>query len=332
MALNVIICDDSKFARTQLIRVIPKSLISNLYQAENGLEAMKLLRDGKGELLFLDLTMPVMDGYQVLQAIREENIDVLTIVVSGDIQLKAQKIIAQYNTLAFLKKPLDATELIEVLQKYGLVEEGEVPYVPQPQPKNYARHPVDKDNKFDELREKLNIATGIASGKIGDYLNLFVTMTLPQIHINKGSDLSAILHQWLNNDTNVITSQGFIGADILGESLIFFSENDINSYASFIGEDKATYKEKAAQILELASLISSSLTSLANQFSMTIRLTHPALVQNVEFNLTNAELKDADIMCVKMQYDIKDLKMSIRNVILFTNATTEKLKELMAFV
>ena len=56
--------------------------------------------------------MPVMDGYQVLEAIKKENIDVLTIVISGDIQQKAQQIISNYNTLAFLKKPLVSEELL----------------------------------------------------------------------------------------------------------------------------------------------------------------------------------------------------------------------------
>lgn len=86
MALNVVVCDDSAFARKQLIRAIPKNLVNNLYQAENGLEAMKLLREGKCELLFLDLTMPIMDGFQVLEAIHKENIAVLVIVISGDVQ------------------------------------------------------------------------------------------------------------------------------------------------------------------------------------------------------------------------------------------------------
>src|SRR5574344_1867541 len=120
MALNVIICDDSKFARNQLMRVIPKSVVGTLYQAENGLEAMKLLHEGCGELLFLALTMPVMDGYQVLEAIKKENLDILTIVIRGDNQPQTQKKIAQNKIIASLKKPLDANQLLEVLCNFGL--------------------------------------------------------------------------------------------------------------------------------------------------------------------------------------------------------------------
>lgn len=53
MALSVIVCDDSKFARKQLIRVLPKSLKENLQEAGNGEEALNIIRNGFGELMFL---------------------------------------------------------------------------------------------------------------------------------------------------------------------------------------------------------------------------------------------------------------------------------------
>ena len=120
MALDIIVCDDSKFARNQLIRVIPKKLVKNLYTSSNGKEAMELLREGKGKLMFLDLNMPVMDGYEVLEAVRQEGLRVMIIVVSGDIQQQALEIIKKYKVLAFIKKPRVPDELHELLRKYGL--------------------------------------------------------------------------------------------------------------------------------------------------------------------------------------------------------------------
>lgn len=326
MALNVIICDDSKFARNQLMRVLPNSVVGNLYEAENGLEAMKLLNEGKGDLLFLDLTMPVMDGYQVLDAIRKQNIDVLTIVVSGDIQPQAQKIIAQYNVLSFLKKPLKSEQLLQILSDYGLCDLNEEKLYEESDC-NYT------GNIFDELKEKLNIATGIAAGKMGDFLNLFITMPVPEIKIEKGIDLFNTIQDWLNIDENIVISQGFIGNRILGESLLFFSLEDINNFSHLVGDQTADSKKKTAQIIELSGLISGSLMrGLAAQFNCTINLNHPALVPNMKNNLTSENMIDQDILCAELKYEIKDLSMNIRYYILFTNSTTNRLKEIMAFV
>jgi CheY-like chemotaxis protein len=329
MALNVIICDDSKFARNQLMRVIPKSVVGTLYQAENGLEAMKLLHEGCGELLFLDLTMPVMDGYQVLEAIKKENIDILTIVVSGDIQPQAQKIIAQYNVLSFLKKPLDANQLLELLCNFGLCSLNEN--------SNNDNTVLKNENNigtiFDELKEKLNIATGIAASKMGDFLNLFITMPVPNIKIEKGISLFNTIQEWLNIDENIIVSQGFIGNGIIGESLIFFSQEDINNYSHLVGEQTSDKKNKTSQIIELSGLISGSLMrGFAAQFNCSINLNHPDLVPNMKNNLTSENMADQDILCAELTYEIKDLAMNIKYYILFTSSTTQRLKEIMAFV
>lgn len=327
MALNIIVCDDSKFARNQLIRVIPKSLIANLYHANNGLEAMSLLREGKGDLLFLDLTMPIMDGYQVLEAIKQENIDVLTIVISGDIQLQAQKIIAGYNVLAFLKKPLNQDEFLNILDKYGLsnIEDNNEDNANI----NSHEEPVDK---FDELKEKLNISAGVVASKIGDFLNLFVYMPIPQIRVREGIDINKDMKTWLEYDKNIIISQGFAGLGILGETINFFSVEDIDSYTKMLGEEQADNRTKLSRMIELSGLLSAGILSLSKLFNIDIKLNHPVVISDANNNLEKEPLNTQDILCVELVYEIKDLKMRIPNYILFTNSTTKKIKELLEFI
>lgn len=333
MALNVIVCDDSKFARNQLIRVIPKSVIKNLYQASNGAEAMELMRQGKGELLFLDLTMPVMDGYQVLEAIKQESIDIMKIVVSGDIQQQAASIIAQYNVLAFIKKPMNPEELKGILTQYGICEDFDI-----------ANQPIEKTNEnltedeklaiqFDVLKEKFNIATGQAASKLADVLNLFITMPVPNVRIRKGAEFSEKIRSWLEIDDNLVISQGFIGNQILGESIFYFSVEDINSYTHLVGEPNAAKKEKISQIIELAGLISGTLMrGFASQMNYILNLTHPAIIPNLKTNLADEHLIDSYILSVELVYEIRDLNMQIQIDVLFTQQATEKLKEIMAFV
>jgi CheY-like chemotaxis protein len=115
MPLNVLICDDSGFARKQLARALPSDWNVNIHFAGNGQEGLEQILSGHGDLVFLDLTMPVMDGYQVLQAIKDEALKTKVIVVSGDIQPEAHAQVMQLGALSFIKKPCSADEIASLL-------------------------------------------------------------------------------------------------------------------------------------------------------------------------------------------------------------------------
>jgi len=91
MTTRILICDDSALARKQMARALPEGLRGDVSYAKDGVEALEKLRRHEAELMFLDLNMPEMDGYQVLEQIREEDLPVMTIVVSGDIQPEARE-------------------------------------------------------------------------------------------------------------------------------------------------------------------------------------------------------------------------------------------------
>lgn len=71
MSIPVLICDDSALARKQMARTLPKEWDVDITFANNGAEGIDAIRAGKGEVVFLDLNMPVMDGYEVLETIQK---------------------------------------------------------------------------------------------------------------------------------------------------------------------------------------------------------------------------------------------------------------------
>lgn len=121
-ALPVIICDDSGLARKQMERALSPWNI-DVTHAKHGLEALEAIRAGKGELLFLDLNMPIMDGYEVLERIQTQDLPVLTIVVSGDIQPEAHARVRKLGALDFIQKPIDIQQLSRSLSDFGLLQE-----------------------------------------------------------------------------------------------------------------------------------------------------------------------------------------------------------------
>ena len=121
MAVSVLVVDDSPIARKMLIKALPPDWDIEITQASNGIEALAAYRAGRVDVMFLDLTMPDMDGYQVLETLRKEDLNCLVIVVSADVQEKAQERVLAMGAIAFIRKPITAEGLRDVLKQYGIV-------------------------------------------------------------------------------------------------------------------------------------------------------------------------------------------------------------------
>jgi len=120
MATQVIICDDSNMARKQMSRALPEGWDTEVTLAKNGQEALEIIKQGQHEIMFLDLTMPVLDGYGTLEAIKAEDLPIMVIVVSGDIQPEARERVKKLGAIDFIKKPVDQEKIKQVLQDYGI--------------------------------------------------------------------------------------------------------------------------------------------------------------------------------------------------------------------
>lgn len=121
MSLSILICDDSSFARKQMARSLPADLDAEISFASNGEEALQAINDGKGELLFLDLTMPVLDGFETLKEIRKNDLNSMVVVVSGDVQPEAYEEVIANGALDFIKKPASKEKIREVLTRFGIL-------------------------------------------------------------------------------------------------------------------------------------------------------------------------------------------------------------------
>jgi CheY-like chemotaxis protein len=120
MPLPIVIADDSLLARKVLTRALPEDWDVEISYATNGREALELYRAGRASVMFLDLTMPDMTGYQVLDALQHEDLNTFVIVVSADIQPMAQERVKALGAIAFLAKPVTPEAVRPVLKEYGL--------------------------------------------------------------------------------------------------------------------------------------------------------------------------------------------------------------------
>jgi two-component system chemotaxis response regulator CheY len=63
----------------------------------------------------MDLTMPVMDGFEALKRIKEFNENAKVVVISADIQKQAMDKVRELGALNFVKKPIDLKKMQQIL-------------------------------------------------------------------------------------------------------------------------------------------------------------------------------------------------------------------------
>lgn len=119
--MKITVCDDSLMSRKSVIRALPEAWTAEITQCKHGLEALEACRAGLAELLFLDLTMPIMDGLEVLERLNSEALSIPVIVISADFQPKVQQQVEQLGALAFINKPLTQQKLEDTLKQVGLL-------------------------------------------------------------------------------------------------------------------------------------------------------------------------------------------------------------------
>ena len=121
MAIPILVVDDSAMSRKLVIKALPQEWDVEISQAANGQEALTLCKSDKPQVMLLDLTMPVMDGFEVLEALKAEGLSPFVIVISADVQPKAQERVKELGAGAFLRKPIKTEEIKQVLMDHGLL-------------------------------------------------------------------------------------------------------------------------------------------------------------------------------------------------------------------
>lgn len=121
MSTSVLIVDDSPIARKMLRRAFPSDWDISIHEANDGVEALEIYRGGNIELMFLDLTMPNLDGYGVLEALQADGLNCVVVVVSADIQPQARERVLGLGAIAFVSKPVNPGGLRDILKAYGVL-------------------------------------------------------------------------------------------------------------------------------------------------------------------------------------------------------------------
>ena len=106
----ILIVDDDRPVR-EALSVVVSSLGYHSLIAADGLEAMKILKEKKCDIVLCDLVMPRMDGMEVLKHILKHHYDTDVIIATGHNKKVRYADVIRAGAIDFIKKPIDQAEL-----------------------------------------------------------------------------------------------------------------------------------------------------------------------------------------------------------------------------
>jgi C4-dicarboxylate-specific signal transduction histidine kinase len=116
--ITVLFVEDEELLRAIYERILDK-FVKRLYVAENGREGLECYRKYKPDLIITDIMMPVMDGLEMVEHIRQKDSNVRLVILSayGDAEYFMDAIKIGVNS--FLLKPVETKKLTTLVVELG---------------------------------------------------------------------------------------------------------------------------------------------------------------------------------------------------------------------
>jgi len=104
--LNILVVDDEIELRESIVDYI-ETLNHNVFEAENGKEALDIISNNKINIIFTDINMPIINGLDLLKIISEKKLDIYSVVISGSNELTKVIDAFKFGAYSFFTKPFN---------------------------------------------------------------------------------------------------------------------------------------------------------------------------------------------------------------------------------
>jgi len=111
---KVLIADDSMFQRFALAKAV-SSHGYEVVEARNGKECLETISRDTPDIVLLDLNMPVLSGFDVLETLQSQGATVPVVVISADIQESSRERCLKMGAREILGKPFPEQKLSALL-------------------------------------------------------------------------------------------------------------------------------------------------------------------------------------------------------------------------
>jgi two-component system LytT family response regulator len=110
--LRVVIVDDEPLARQRIRDLLTRENVDIAGECEDGPQALQVIRDTAPDLVFLDIQMPGLDGFEVLNLLDTRPMIIFTTAFDAYAVRAFDE-----HALDYLLKPIDATRFAEALKR-----------------------------------------------------------------------------------------------------------------------------------------------------------------------------------------------------------------------
>ena len=117
MGYRILIVDDSPVLRIMLQEMLESLGHEIVAEAEDGETAVAKFREYKPELVTLDVSLPDINGLEVLERIRRITPSAKVLMVTGNDQKAIETKALALRALGVLRKPFDEADLKKILDK-----------------------------------------------------------------------------------------------------------------------------------------------------------------------------------------------------------------------
>lgn len=118
MTGKILVVDDSALARRNLRQILEPAGYA-VVEADDGLVALERYSLERPDFVLLDLVMRGMYGLEVLEKLRELDPQARVLVVSADVQVSSQELVAEAGAKGFIHKPFDRDQILGALEAAG---------------------------------------------------------------------------------------------------------------------------------------------------------------------------------------------------------------------
>lgn len=120
MAYTILVVDDSNIVRKVFLKTLGLTSIevNKVLEAENGKKGLELLGSDWVDIVFLDINMPVMNGVEFLEKLRQDPVhkDTPVVIVSTEGSQERIKHLEALGIKAYLRKPVTPESLAGTIE------------------------------------------------------------------------------------------------------------------------------------------------------------------------------------------------------------------------
>lgn len=117
--LKLLIADDERIIRETIFNIIDwkKHDIEVIGLCKNGIEAYDMILDESPDIVLTDIRMPGMGGLELIRKIRQTDLQIQFIILSGYGEFEYAKEAMSYGIRHYLLKPCNETQILECIEQ-----------------------------------------------------------------------------------------------------------------------------------------------------------------------------------------------------------------------